>query len=114
MWTFSIELITPSVDNHIFSNLNTNLSRVSMNYFDKQTSYTLRNFWTFQNLLSTVKPLTITKVPRIPLFYRFLKAFQIMAKIIITSQSQIEFQIMQMLAKHTQALNIEWNTQQLM
>jgi len=37
-----------------------------------------------------------------------------MAKKIITSHSQIEFQIMQMLAKHTQALNIEWNTQQLM
>jgi hypothetical protein len=56
----------------------------------------------------------MTKVPRISLSYRFLKVFQTIAKIIITSQSQIEFQIMQMLAKHTQALNIEWNTQQLM
>jgi len=56
----------------------------------------------------------ITKVSSMSLSYRFLKAFQTMAKTIITSQSQIEFQIMQMLAKHTQALNIEWNTQQLM
>jgi len=56
----------------------------------------------------------ITKVSRISLSYRFFKVFQTMAKTIITSQSQIEFQIMQMLAKHTQALNIEWNTQQLM
>jgi len=56
----------------------------------------------------------ITKVSRISLYYRFLKVFQTMAKKIITSHSQIEFQIMQMLAKHTQALNIEWNTQQLM
>jgi len=55
----------------------------------------------------------ITKVPRISLSYRFLKVFQTIAKTIITSQSQIEFQIMQMLAKHTQALNIEWNFQQL-
>ena len=56
----------------------------------------------------------ITKIPRISLSYRFLKVFQTIAKTIITSQSQIEFQIMQMLAKHTQALNIKWNTQQLM
>jgi hypothetical protein len=49
----------------------------------------------------------ITKVSRISLYYRFLKVFQTMAKTIITSHSQIEFQIMQMLAKHTQALNIE-------
>jgi hypothetical protein len=49
----------------------------------------------------------ITKIPRISLSYRFLKVFQTIAKTIITSQSQIEFQIMQMLAKHTQALNIK-------
>jgi hypothetical protein len=36
-----------------------------------------------------------------------------MAKIIITSQSQIESQIMQTLAKRVQALSIQWNTQQL-
>jgi hypothetical protein len=84
-----------------------------MNYFDKQTSYTLRKFSTCWNLLSTVKPLTITKVSRIPLSYGFLKVFQTIAKTIFTSQSQIEFQIMQMLAKHTQALNVKSNTQQL-
>jgi hypothetical protein len=49
----------------------------------------------------------ITKVPRISLSYRFLKVFQTMTKTIITSLSQIEFQIMQMLVKHTQALSIE-------
>jgi len=59
-----------------------------MKYFDKQTSYTLRNFC--QNLLSTLKLLKITIVLKISLSYRFFKVFQTMAKIIITSQSQIE------------------------
>jgi hypothetical protein len=59
-----------------------------MKYFDKQTSYTLGNFC--QNLLSTLKLLKITIVLKISLSYRFLKVFQTMAKIIITSQSQIE------------------------
>jgi len=48
----------------------------------------------------------ITNVFMISLSYRFLKVFQKIAKTIITSQSQIEFQIIQMLAEHTQALNI--------
>jgi hypothetical protein len=62
-----------------------------MNYFDKQISYTLQKFWTCRNLLSTVKPVMITKVSRISLSYRFLKVFQTIAKTIITSQSQIKF-----------------------
>jgi len=56
----------------------------------------------------------ITKASTISLSYRFLKVFQTLSKTMISSQSQIESQIMLMLAKYTQALNIEWNTQQLM
>jgi hypothetical protein len=56
-----------------------------MKYFNKQTFYTLRNSLTYQNLLSTLKSLRITKVSKISLSYRLLKVFQIMAKTIITS-----------------------------
>jgi len=49
----------------------------------------------------------ITKASTISLSYRFLKVFQTLSKTMISSQSQIESQIMLMLAKYTQALNIE-------
>jgi hypothetical protein len=56
----------------------------------------------------------ITQVPQISVSYRFLMVFQIMIETFITSQFQIESQIMQMAIKRAQSLSLEWNTQQIL
>jgi len=48
----------------------------------------------------------ITQVPYISLSYRFFIVFQTMIETFITSQFQIESQIMQMVIKRAQALSL--------
>jgi hypothetical protein len=76
-----------------------------MNYFNKQPSYIFMKILNLSKLIRNDKTLKDYTSPQISLFYRFLMVFQTMTKTIITSQSQIESQIMQTVIKHTQTLS---------